>query len=252
MARARLRPLVLCYHAVSDGWPHLLSVPPGDVDRQLELLIARGWRPARAAEVLAGRGKLLHVTFDDAFRSVRSALPALERLRVPATVFACAGYADDGRPLRVPELASDADERPAELATMTWDELRDLAGREGLEIGAHTVSHPHLTTLSDAELDRELADSKRRVEDELGRPCPLLAYPYGEHDARVRRAAARVGFDAAFGLQPHGSTWSDRYQLPRVGIWRGEGERAVAFKTSVLGRSAPVTALRRARSSLKT
>jgi len=240
------RPLVLCYHAISDGWSHLLSVSPQDFERQLELLIGRGYRPARAEDVLAGRGRLLHVTFDDAFASVRAALPALERLSVPGTVFACSGFADEGRPFRILELAADADARPDELATMTWDDLRELAER-GIEIGAHTVSHAHLSSTSDEELDRELTESKRRIEDELGRPCPLLAYPFGEHDARVRCAAARAGFAAAFGLQPHGSTWRDPFQLPRVGIWRGESDRIVAFKTSPAGRSAPVMALRRAR-----
>ena len=228
------RPLVLCYHAISDGWSHLLSVSPQDFERQLELLIGRGDRPARAEDVLAGRGRLLHVTFDDAFTSVRAALPALGRLSVPGTVFVCSGVADD------------AVARPDEIATMTWDDLRELADR-GIEIGAHTVSHPHLPSTSDEDLDRELTESKGRIEDELGRPCPLLAYPFGEHDARVRAAAARAGFRAAFGLQPHGSTWRDRFQLPRVGIWRGESDRTVAFKTSPAGRSAPVTALRRAR-----
>jgi peptidoglycan/xylan/chitin deacetylase (PgdA/CDA1 family) len=245
-----VRPLVLCYHAVSEGWPHLLSISPADFERQLELFIGRGWRPAPAHEVLGGRGKLLHVTFDDAFRSVRAALPALERLHVPATLFVCTGYADDGRALGIPELAADAGSHPGELDTMTWGEIRELAARDGIEVGAHTVSHPHLTALPDAELDGELADSKRRIEDELGRPCPLFAYPYGEHDARVRRAAEGAGFTAAFGLQPHGSTWGDRYRLPRVGIWRGEGERTVAFKTSMLGRSAVMTGLRRARNAL--
>lgn len=243
------RPLVLCYHAVSDGWPHLLSVPPADFERQLETLLARGWQAASGAQAAAGRGKLLHVTFDDAFRSLRAALPALERLKVPATVFVCSGYAADGRPLGVPELAADADAYPSELETMAWSELRELVER-GVEIGAHTVSHPHLTTLDDEELDHELAASKQRIEDELRRPCPLFAYPYGENDLRVRRAAKRAGFDVAFGLQPHGSSWSDRYRLPRVGIWRGESERTVAFKTSRLGRSAAVTGLRRARDAL--
>jgi peptidoglycan/xylan/chitin deacetylase (PgdA/CDA1 family) len=240
------RPLVLCYHAISDGWPHLLSVPPQDFERQLELLIDRGHRPARAEDVLAGRGRLLHVTFDDAFTSVRAALPTLERLKVPGTVFACSGFADEGGALRIAELAADADARPDDLATMTWDDLRELVER-GIEIGAHTVSHPHLPQTSDEELDRELVESKRRVEDELSRPCPHLAYPFGAHDARVRAAAARAGFRAAFGLQPRGSTWRDPFQLPRVGIWRGESDRTVAFKTSPAGRSAPVTALRRAR-----
>jgi peptidoglycan/xylan/chitin deacetylase (PgdA/CDA1 family) len=243
------RPLVLCYHAISDGWAHLLSVPPGDFERQLELLIGRGYRPATAAEVLEGRGRLLHVTFDDAFRSVRSALPALERLGAPATVFVCSGFADEGRSLRIPELAAEADASRDELATMNWDDLRELAV-SGIEIGAHTVGHAHLRAASDAELGRELGESKRRIEDELGSPCSLLAYPYGEHDARVRRAAERAGFEAAFGLQPHDSTWRDRHRLPRVGIWRGESDRMVAFKTSQLGRSRPVTALRRARDAV--
>jgi peptidoglycan/xylan/chitin deacetylase (PgdA/CDA1 family) len=243
------RPLVLCYHAVSNGWPHLLSVPPQDFERQLGLLIGRGYRPAAAQEVLRGRGKLLHVTFDDAFTSVRAALPALERLKVPATVFACSGFADAGTSLRIPELGADANEHPDELVTMTWDDLRGLAER-GMEIGAHTVSHPHLPETSDEELDRELVESKRRIEDELSKPCVLLAYPFGEHDARVRAAAARAGFAAAFGLQPQGSTWRDAFQLPRVGIWRGESDRTVAFKTSPAGRSAAVTALRRARDAL--
>jgi peptidoglycan/xylan/chitin deacetylase (PgdA/CDA1 family) len=180
---------------------------------------------------------------------VRAALPALERLAVPATVFACSGFADEGRPLRIPELAAHDDAYPGELATMTWDGLRDLAGR-GIEIGAHTVSHPHLRETSDEQLERELTESKRRIEAELARPCPLLAYPFGEHDARVRAAAARAGFTAAFGLQPHGSTWRDPFQLPRVGIWRGESDRTVVVKTSPAGRSAPVTALRRVRDAL--
>src|SRR5712692_9710509 len=114
-----VRPLVLCYHAVSDGWPHRLSVPLADLERQLGSLLAHGYRPASAHDVFAGRGKLLHVTFDDAFVSVRNALPALERLGVRATVFVCSGFAAGGRPLRIPELAGEADERPDELRTMT-------------------------------------------------------------------------------------------------------------------------------------
>ncbi len=244
-----MRPLVLCYHAVSDGWPHLLAVPPAALEEQLEALLRRGYRAVRAQEVLAGRGRLLHVTFDDAFASVGNALPLLERLAVPATVFACPAFAGDGRPLDLPELADEVASRPHELATMNWDDLRALAG-EGVEVGAHSVSHRHLCELADEELARELRDSRRRIEDELGRPCLLLAYPYGEHDDRVRAAARAAGFEAAFGLQPRDYSWSDAFRLPRVGIWRGEGSAVVAFKTSPLGRSRPVTALRRARDRL--
>lgn len=213
----RFRPLVLCYHAASDGWEHSLSVSPADFERQLGTLLS--WYRPVAADVLFDAGRrALHVTFDDAFRSIGTVLPTLQRLRVPATVFACSGYADEGRPLDVPELADEASARPTELATLRWDELRALAD-DGVEIGSHTVSHPHLPRLDDGELWRELSESRERIADELGRACRFLAYPFGDEDARVRAAARDAGYEAAFSL-PGATTPADPFAVPRLGIWR--------------------------------
>jgi len=230
-----VRPLVLCYHAVSETWRHALSVPADALEEQLRLLIGRGFRPVGASEAARGGGKLLHVTFDDAFTSVRNALPALDRTGAKATVFACTGYADDGRPLGVPELQAEVDAHSAELETMTWDELRELAVR-GIEIGSHTVSHPHLPTLSDAELDDELRASKERLEDELDTPCTMLAYPFGDCDDRVRAAARAAGYETAFGL-PGDASWRDPFDVFRVGVWRPDSARMVALKAHALVRS---------------
>jgi peptidoglycan/xylan/chitin deacetylase (PgdA/CDA1 family) len=175
----------------------------------------------------------VHVTFDDAYRDILGVLPLLEQLRLPTTVFASTAYADDGRALDVPELAGDAGALPAALATMTWAELREIAER-GVEIGSHTVSHPHLTQLADDELDRELRESRTRIEDELGRPTRLLAYPYGEHDARVHAAAQRAGYAAAFAQWPGSSVRND-YALPRVSFYRADSLRRAMFKTTKLG-----------------
>jgi peptidoglycan/xylan/chitin deacetylase (PgdA/CDA1 family) len=229
-------PLVLCYHAVSDEWPHDLAVGPSTLERQLSRLLARGFRPVRAPEALSGSSRLLHVTFDDALTSVVRAVPILERLGIHATVFACSGLAGEGRRLEIPELAEDAAGYPHELATMTWDGLRDLAER-GLEIGSHTVTHPHLPRLSDDELRRELVESRERVESELRRACGLFAYPFGDHDGRVRAAARAAGYHAAFALTT-GADPADRYAVPRFGIWRKDTPVRVALKTSPLVRRA--------------
>ncbi len=230
-----MRPLVLCYHAVSDTWHHELSVPADVMEKQLRLLLRLGYRPVSAAEAVTGSGKLLHVTFDDAFASVWNAVPVLERTGVRATVFACTGYADDGRPLQIPELEGELRARPDELRTMTWDELRALAGH-GIEVSSHTVSHPHLPALSDAELADELRSSRQRLEEELGRPCTLLAYPYGECDERVRAAAGAAGYEAAFGL-PGDATGRDRFEIFRTGVWNGESLGRVVLKASSFARS---------------
>ena len=192
------RSLVLCYHAVSPTWEHRLCIRPDLLLRQVRAL-SRFWT--------------VYVTFDDAFRSAATVFPDLQRRGVPVEIFVCTKYALVGAPLAIPELAGDD---PNQLATMNWDELREDAAR-GLAIGSHTVSHPHLTTLSDDELRRELSESKREIEDRLRRPCDDLAYPYGEHDARVRAAARAAGYGRAFALR---GSKSDAYAAPRLDLYR--------------------------------
>jgi peptidoglycan/xylan/chitin deacetylase (PgdA/CDA1 family) len=230
----KLRPLVLCYHAISDDWPDALAVGLDAFERQLELIVARGYRPVGAAEAAAATGRLVHVTFDDAFQSVSRALPVLQRLGVLATVFACPGFADGDRTFAVPELAAQLPHNAEHLATMGWSELRELV-EQGIEVGSHTLTHPHLTAVDDHELHRELRESRQRLEDELSTRCRFLAYPYGDQDERVRRAARVSGYAAAFAL-PGTQIATDLYAIPRVGIWRDDGFARVRIKTSRAGR----------------
>lgn len=169
---------------------------------------------------LLSRFRRVRASFDDAFRNAATVFPELERAGVPIQIFVCTGYAQDGAPLSIPELSGDD---PEQLATMTWDELRMHAER-GVTVSSHTVSHPHLTRLSDGELRRELVASKQQFEDELGRPCRELAYPYGEHDERVRAAVRRAGYERAYGLKEDGR---DPYALRRLDLYR----RHTPFRT---------------------
>lgn len=236
----RFRPVVLCYHALSDTWEHLLSVRRSAFEQHLRLMRARGYAAASAVEAARGRGRLFHVTFDDALRSVIDAVPILERQRVPATVFACSSYARGGKVFDVPELAAETSAHPGELATLDWEALAELA-EHGIEVGSHTKTHPHLSRLSDAELRTELVESREELEDLLGRTCRFLAFPYGEHDDRVRSAARAAGYDAAFALPGRSKPW-DAFAIPRVGIWRHTSLVRAAVKTSRL--SWPVAARR--------
>lgn len=236
---ASYRPLVLCYHAVTDRWRHELSLPARRILAQVERLRARGYRAGAAVDVVDGSEHVLHVTFDDAFRSVLDVLPELDRLRVPVTIFACSAYAEQGDPLAVPELAHDAREHPDELATMDWETLRGIAAR-GVEIGSHARTHPRLTQLPDEELERELRGSRARIEAELDRPCRFLAYPYGDEDARVRRAARAAGYEAAFAVKSDERN-VDRFALPRVGLFRSDNRLRAALKTTPVLRRATRT-----------
>jgi peptidoglycan/xylan/chitin deacetylase (PgdA/CDA1 family) len=241
------RVLVLCYHAVSEDWGAALSVPPGVLRRQLATLIANGWEAATFSEAVLDppARKTFAVTFDDGFRSVGSlAAPLLRGLDVPATVFVPTDW--PGRSMRWPGIDHWADTPSAhELEALTWDELRALQAA-GWEIAAHTCSHPHLTSLDEAGIHRELVESRAVCERELGVACRSVAYPFGDCDDRVRAAAAAAGYEAAAGLSSEAFGRNDRFEWPRVGVWHGEPYWRFRLKaapvTSRVRGSAAVTA----------
>jgi peptidoglycan/xylan/chitin deacetylase (PgdA/CDA1 family) len=230
------QPLVLCYHGVSSSWGRSLAVTPEAFEHRIRRLLRSGLRPVSAAEVISGRGKVFHVTFDDAFANIVPSLGVLSTLGVPATVFAVSGFAETGRPFDAGRLGrlEPTPELDAHRRTMTWDELRAIA-QQGFEIGSHTETHPHLTRLDDDDLARELQASRERVEAEIGAPCAWLAYPFGDYDARVMAATRSAGYSAGFALAAPIGNFSP-YAIPRVGLYRSDGRGRSALKVSALGR----------------
>jgi peptidoglycan/xylan/chitin deacetylase (PgdA/CDA1 family) len=232
--------VVLCYHAVSETWPERFSVTPAALEEHVRRMLRRGYRPLTfSAVVHAGPDeRVFAVTFDDAYGSVRErALPILDRLGVPATVFAISELAETGAPVNVVSGGWEDTEHESELRSMPWEELGTLVDDHGWEVGSHTRTHPKLTQLADDELEAELSESRAAAERALGRPCTSLAYPYGDFDARVARAAAAAGYTAAGTLFPGRPDRPSPLQWPRVGINHHHSPRAFRLKTSRLVRS---------------
>jgi peptidoglycan/xylan/chitin deacetylase (PgdA/CDA1 family) len=224
--------LVLGYHAVSETWPAPLAVTPDQLRRQLEWLVDRGYRGTTFHDAVTSeaRPRTFALTFDDAYRSVLDlAYPILSSLGLPATVFVVTDFGDGRRPLEWPGIdhwRGGPHER--ELRGLGWEQLEQLADG-GWEIGSHTCTHPRLTRLSDQALARELEASRAACEEALRRPCRSLAYPYGDVDGRVTRAAGKAGYTAAAieGLaRPRPLAW------PRVGVYRENSMGIFRLKVS--------------------
>nr|MDQ6915717.1 polysaccharide deacetylase family protein [Actinomycetota bacterium] len=176
-------PLVLCYHAVSPVWEADISVAPGQLERHVGRLLRRGYRPVTFTEALTApaSGRVLAITFDDAYRSVLElARPLLDRLGAPATVFAPTALVGRRAAWAGVDVWAQTP-HAAELEVMDWDELAELRDA-GWEVGSHTRTHPHLTELSDAELVAELGGSRDELAERLGAPPASIAYPYGDVD----------------------------------------------------------------------
>lgn len=84
--------------------------------------------------------------------------------------------------------------------TMTADELRRLASGGLIDIGAHTVTHARLSSLAEDAQRREITESKRTLEDFLGRPITAFSYPFGNHadyTADTVRLVREAGYEYA-------------------------------------------------------
>jgi peptidoglycan/xylan/chitin deacetylase (PgdA/CDA1 family) len=182
--------------------------------------------------------KTFVVTFDDAYRSVPDlALPVLSELGVPATVFVPTADMDEGS-LRiwpgVEEWVGTRWER--ELTGASWAELERLTAA-GWEIGSHTKTHPHLVSLDDESLRRELQGSREDCVAATGLPCRALAYPFGEADSRVAATARAAGYEAATTLADHipppvnGSL--DPMLWPRLGVHQQDGSTRLRLKSEM-------------------
>lgn len=121
-----------------------------------------------------------------------------------------------------PELVAAASEGLGRA--LTWEQMRDLHAA-GIEVGAHSASHPCLASLGEAKLQLELELPKRRIERELGVECPSIAYPFGGHRAysdSVLRAVAQAGYRVGVTYQPgvNELSQSSRYTLQRQHVER--------------------------------
>ncbi len=108
--------------------------------------------------------------------------------------------------------------------------LRQLRGliAAGWEIGAHSRTHPDLTTLDDRSLRSEVAGSRRDLERLLGVKVATFCYPAGRNDARVRATVRAAGYSAATTVDPGvAAPDGDRFVLPRIRVDGSDGPQAV-------------------------
>lgn len=106
---------------------------------------------------------------------------------------------------------------------MTSAQVRVLRS-QGMEIGAHTHTHPILELMPDTRAEEEMAGGRERLEALLDEHITLFAYPNGEPDidfsSRHARMAQRLGFTAAVTTSAGtASQLSDVFQLPRFTPW---------------------------------
>jgi len=217
---------VLMYHKVNDLRPNPTTIPTRVFAEQMGLLGELGYVPVSLDRVRdhyvdgapLPRGAVL-ITFDDGYRdNLENALPILRSHGYPAVVFVPIGFLDDDRPLPHEEALRTLGVRNE---TVGWDELAALE-EGGVRVESHGIGHRPVSELEVAQAAREIALSKLRLEERLGRPVEAYAFVKGsladyrpEHVSLVQQAGYTLGFTSVSGAN---GPSTDRYRLRRYNV----------------------------------
>jgi peptidoglycan/xylan/chitin deacetylase (PgdA/CDA1 family) len=221
--RAAIRVPILMYHYIrvnpvaSDTLGFNLSVTPQNFRDQMDWLTANGYHPVDFNDLRAyfsGKGYLpsrpVVLTFDDGYADLYTdAYPILQAHHFKAVAYLVAGF-----------LGSTHNVSRTQVQEMD---------AHGIEIAAHTVTHPDLTKLATARMQWEITQSKQDLEQLTGHPILDFCYPAGQFNPNIEQALADAGFSTATTEQV-GTLHSmqDRYAWTRVRVSGGENLTAFA------------------------
>ena len=221
---------VLNYHSIVEADqrdPQQMTTPVTVLRAQLAWLASAGYRIERASVVVDAlrRGmtpdaKTVVLTFDDGFvNNARLAFPLLREFRAPATFFVVTAA-----------LSGELDRlhNPWVEAYMDWGQAQELQASGLIDFGCHSATHLTLRGLPDNRLREETEGAKQTLEDRLGRPVTLFAYPFGSYGswdpatlAVLRRAGFQGAFTTVFGLN---TPSTDPFLLKRTRVsWTDPG-----------------------------
>lgn len=214
----RDRPVpILMYHVINDpppgaGLPELY-VAKADFAAQMSWLKDHGYSAVTMQQVydLWRRGVALPrrpvvISFDDGYLSVWSnALPIMKRAGMRGVLN-----------LELNELDQ------VDQGGISEQQVRALMAA-GWEIDSHTLTHPDLTAIDDAQLRRELVSSRRQIRRRFGRPANFFCYPSGRYDPRVVAAVEAAGYLGATTTNFGNAGPDQLFTLNRVRVDRSDG-----------------------------
>jgi len=170
------------------------------------------FRFARQLDLLSGRAQVVSadfhgpapagghsvaITFDDAFTSVvDNAIPELRARRMPATIFIPAGCIGR-RPTWESEAAAQQDIEKVAGADTLRRQMSDL-----VSFGAHSMTHPHLTRVSEDQARAEVRDCRDQMFRIFGADVRTFAFPYGDFDQNTVSLCREAGYQRAFSIIP--------------------------------------------------
>lgn len=162
-----------------------LEVTPAWLEQKINDYRVKGWKFV-SIDNLPKKGRWVCITFDDGYRdNYTLAYPLLKQLDVPFAVYVSTGFLDNHNEMWW---------YPGQQLAMSTDELKTLDTDSLCTIGAHTVNHLKLDSLSVEQQIAEIKNSKDELEQLLGHPIRHFSFPHGAHNDDTINICQELGF----------------------------------------------------------
>jgi len=213
---------ILMYHQVSHH-PHPnyreYTVTDKAFAAQMRILKTLGFKPISFNQLVDyknGVAKLpsrpVIITFDDGMQdAIDNAIPILKKLGFAAVFYIPTEYVGKKSSWMLSEVN-------VEFQVIDWTTVKSLDSM-GFEVGAHSMSHPHLDKISSDDCYRELSGSRHKLEEVLGHAVRHMAYPFGDYNERLKTLVYESGYDTACTTEEAiASLDSDMLTFPRLNM----------------------------------
>lgn len=209
---------VLCYHSIaSDAFR--FSVEIQAFEEQIKYMVDN-FKVGRLNDFKQNSNGKFIITFDDGYKDILAVKEFLQELNITPLLFVLPQNA-------IPNFA----ELGQEFERLTTTELKELI-KDGWEIGSHTKTHADLTKLSDEDLKKEIVESKKELENELGITIKYISYPKGRYNKHIEEIVKQAGYEMAFTMDDGFINEKvNLFRIPRIGVDRSHSLNS--FKATI-------------------
>lgn len=203
--------MVINYHKV-DNLHMSLSVKVSDFEQHMKWLKEKGYNsitPEQLYDFIENGAELppnpILITFDDGYEdNYTNAYPIMKKYGFVGTIFVVTGFLDKYKNY------------------LTWAQALELT-KNGFNIESHTVNHQSMTELSDEQLRNELVNSRKMIQDNLGKESFFMAYPTGTYNLHIAQLVKDAGYKGAFTIKyDNVSRETNVYAIERVPVFHTE------------------------------
>lgn len=204
---------ILCYHSISDdGWDFSVSLK--SFKKQMKYLQSQKYNFITLSDLesyIEGKKMITRpsvvITFDDGYKNILQTKDFLKSLNIKPALFVLS----DTKNANHKELNNN-------LEFLNTSEIKSLINN-GWEIGSHTKTHSNMNSLSSSQIEEEIINSKKEIENQLKTKINYLAYPKGKYNSKILKAVKKAGYKMALTMDDGNITKGvNPYLITRIGV----------------------------------